>query len=136
MDTPCVRIKSEFVVMATTDVDVLIVGAGPAGSTCAGQLKRYGMNVLLIDKARFPRDKVCAGWITPQVLESLQLDPKDYGPHRTLQPITGFRVGVMAHSSVNIDYGSVVSYGIRRCEFDEFLLRSSGVPVIEGETLS
>ena len=41
--------------------DVIIVGAGPAGSTCAAYLSRAGVNVLLIDKETFPRDKACAG---------------------------------------------------------------------------
>jgi menaquinone-9 beta-reductase len=45
--------------------DALIVGGGPAGSTCAWQLRQAGLDVVVIDKTRFPRDKVCAGWITP-----------------------------------------------------------------------
>ena len=49
--------------------DVLIVGGGPAGSSCARQLRRAGLDVLILDKSEFPRDKVCAGWITPQVVE-------------------------------------------------------------------
>src|SRR5262245_62325162 len=42
-------------------VDVLVVGAGPAGSATAIHLARGGASVLLIDKARFPRDKPCGG---------------------------------------------------------------------------
>ena len=49
--------------------DVLIVGGGPAGSTCAGKLRQAGVDVLVIDKQVFPRDKTCAGWVTPPVLE-------------------------------------------------------------------
>jgi len=49
--------------------DVLIVGAGPAGASCAWRLKRAGLSVALVDKSRFPRDKVCAGWITPAVVD-------------------------------------------------------------------
>jgi len=40
-------------------VDVCIIGAGPAGSTCAFYLARQGVNVLLLDKEKFPRDKLC-----------------------------------------------------------------------------
>ena len=43
----------------------------------------------------FPRDKVCAGWITPQVVDALDLDVDDYRRGRTFQPITGFRVGLI-----------------------------------------
>ena len=72
--------------------DVLIVGGGPAGSACARRLREAGLDVVVIDKAVFPRDKVCAGWITPQVVEDLQIDPDRYRQGRTFQPITGFRV--------------------------------------------
>ncbi len=58
--------------------DVLIVGGGPAGSSCARQLRRAGLDVLILDKSEFPRDKVCAGWITPQVVEELEIDTRDY----------------------------------------------------------
>jgi flavin-dependent dehydrogenase len=45
--------------------DVLIVGGGPAGSVCARQLGDAGFDVVVLDKKTFPRDKFCAGWITP-----------------------------------------------------------------------
>ena len=44
--------------------DAIVVGAGPAGSTTAYRLARSGTSVLLIDKARFPRDKPCGGGVT------------------------------------------------------------------------
>ena len=47
--------------------DVLVVGGGPAGSSCARALHDAGLDVIVLDRAVFPRDKVCAGWITPQV---------------------------------------------------------------------
>lgn len=120
--------------------EVLIVGGGPAGSTCAWRLKQLGVDVRILDRASFPRDKVCAGWITPQVVESLKLDLDEYRSGRVLQPITSFRVGVLdGHAgrdrTVRIDYEQPVSYGIRRCEFDEYLLRRSGVCVQEGVTI-
>jgi flavin-dependent dehydrogenase len=54
--------------------DVLIAGGGPAGSTCAWRLQQAGLDVVVMDRATFPRDKVCAGWITPQVLADVGLD--------------------------------------------------------------
>ncbi|HCR47326.1 MAG TPA: NAD(P)/FAD-dependent oxidoreductase, partial [Marinobacter hydrocarbonoclasticus] len=45
--------------------DIIIVGAGPAGSTLARALEDSGKRVLIIDKQAFPRDKTCAGWVTP-----------------------------------------------------------------------
>ena len=115
--------------------DVLIAGGGPAGSSCAWRLGEAGIEAVILDRAVFPRDKVCGGWITPEVLERLRIDPGTYANARTLQPITSFRVGVIGGKSVPVDYKRVVSYGIRRCEFDEFLLRRSGASVMEGMAL-
>ncbi len=55
--------------------EVLIVGAGPAGSTLAYELARMGIQVLLLDKAPFPRRKTCAGGISVRTLRSLLFDP-------------------------------------------------------------
>lgn len=120
--------------MSADTCDVLIVGGGPAGSTCARTLKRAGLDVLIMDKSVFPRDKVCAGWITPQVVEELDLDTEDYRQGRVLQPINSFITGMgeQAHAAVN--YDKVVSYGIRRCEFDHYLLERSGARVRLGES--
>lgn len=113
--------------------DVLIVGGGPAGSTCAGRLRRAGLDVLLLDKATFPRDKPCAGWLTPQVLETLAIDPDEYRKERLLQEISSFRTGIMQTTPVRTEYGRTVSYAIRRCEFDHYLLQRSDVRQSLGE---
>ena len=102
--------------------DLIIVGAGPAGSTLAQSLQDSGKHILLIDKQDFPRDKTCAGWVTPAVMNTLNIDRDDYSHGRTLQPIRRFRIGMMGQSPVENDHGDVVSYGIRRCEFDTYLL--------------
>jgi geranylgeranyl reductase family protein len=107
--------------------DAIVVGGGPAGSACARQLHRAGFDVVVIDRAVFPRDKVCAGWITPQVIDALDLDCEDYRRGRTFQPITGFRVGLLGSTrDVDTQYDRAVSFGIRRCEFDHYLLNRSG----------
>ena len=75
-----------------TRCDALIVGGGPAGSTCARVLRQAGWHVVVIDRAHFPRDKVCAGWVTPGVFRLLDLDPADYrATGLTIQNITGSR---------------------------------------------
>jgi geranylgeranyl reductase family protein len=51
--------------------DVLVVGAGPAGSTTAYRLARAGARVLLVDRARFPRDKPCGGGLTTRAVRLL-----------------------------------------------------------------
>ena len=118
---------------ACTACDALIVGGGPAGSACARALRRAGLDVLVLDAAVFPRDKVCAGWITPQVVTSLDLDVEEYRRGRTFQPISGFHVGLIdGGAGTETQYGRQVSFGIRRCEFDHYLLERSGARVEAG----
>lgn len=116
-------------------VGILIVGAGPAGSSCAWALRRAGLNPTLLDKRSFPRDKICGGWITPAVFEELQIDPADYSRTHTLQPITGFRTSSMGGVEVETCYERPISFGIRRCEFDDYLLMRSGARIVQGAAL-
>src|SRR5262245_34617492 len=117
--------------------DVLIVGGGPGGSSCARKLRQAGADVIVLDKAVFPRDKVCAGWITLTVVTALERDLDDYRRGRTLQAIRGFRSGVIGRAQdVTTSYDRTVSYGIRRCEFDHYLLDRSGASLRLGETVA
>lgn len=115
--------------------DALIVGGGPAGSSCARELRAQGLDVVVMDKANFPRDKVCAGWITPAVIHALELDVSEYANKRAFQPITAFRSGLIDGESLVTRYSSNVSYGIRRCEFDDYLLKRSGARLWLGTAL-
>jgi menaquinone-9 beta-reductase len=120
----------------TVRCDVLIVGAGPGGSNCARILRRAGVDVLVIDRAEFPRDKICAGWITPPVWEALELSPDEYAASGlTIQPFSGFRTGVMDGPMVETRYATIVSYAIRRCEFDQYLLARARARVLTGTPL-
>lgn len=106
--------------------EVLIIGGGPAGSSCAWKLRQAGLDVIVMDRAMFPRDKVCAGWITPQVLADAGIDVDDYRRDRTFQPIMGFRTGLLGgRREIETAYDHPVSFGIRRCEFDHYLLQRS-----------
>jgi menaquinone-9 beta-reductase len=117
--------------------DALVVGGGPGGSTCARFLRQAGWHVIVADRARFPRDKVCAGWLTPGVFPMLELEPAEYrAAGLTLQEITAFRTSVIGDAPVETRYGHVASYAIRRCEFDDFLLRRASVRVLEHTTVS
>ncbi len=59
------------VVPAQDSADVIIVGAGPAGSTAAILLARAGVDVLLLEKSTFPREKVCGDGLTPRGVKQL-----------------------------------------------------------------
>jgi flavin-dependent dehydrogenase len=116
--------------------DALVIGGGPAGSTAARALRRGGLRVAVLDRAVFPRDKLCAGWITPPVLPLLELDIDHYRTSRTFQPITAFRTGLMGQREIETEYGSPVSFGILRCEFDEYLLQRAGAQLRCGQPVS
>ncbi|HEY7513893.1 MAG TPA: FAD-dependent oxidoreductase, partial [Vicinamibacteria bacterium] len=113
--------------------DVVVVGGGPAGSSCAERLVAAGLDVVVVDGARFPRDKPCAGWITPEVVVALRLDLEDYANGNTLQDITRFRVGRIGGTAREVVYDAPVSHGIRRCELDAFLLARCGAEQRLGE---
>jgi len=122
--------------MPVRSCDALIVGGGPAGSTCARELVRAGLDVVVMDKQVFPRDKVCAGWITPPVVQALRLDSADYAQGRVMQAIRGFRTGMIgAETEVETRYDEAASFGIRRCEFDHYLLQRSQARLRLGEPL-
>ncbi len=75
----------------TIDTDVLVVGAGPGGSAAAYALARHGIDVTVVEKATFPREKVCGDGLTPRAVRSLLdmgVDTDDPGFER----VTGLRV--------------------------------------------
>lgn len=104
--------------------DAIVVGGGPAGSTCAWKLKEAGLDVVVLDRARFPRLKLCAGWVTPEAIADLELDPRDY-------PLS-----FMTFEELQLHWKALTArlksrqHSIRRYEFDDFLLRRSGARVV------
>ncbi|SHI60029.1 geranylgeranyl reductase family [Hymenobacter daecheongensis DSM 21074] len=58
--------------------DVILIGAGPAGAACALALRHSGLRVALLDKARFPRDKVCGDAIPGPALKALRKLSEDF----------------------------------------------------------
>jgi len=105
--------------------DIIIVGGGPAGSAAAQRLKAAGADVLVLDKASFPRHKLCAGWITPEVVRDLELEISSY-PHSFLSfrrlhwHLKGLRLPIPS-----------VQHSIRRFEFDAWLLQRSAAEVVQ-----
>jgi flavin-dependent dehydrogenase len=103
--------------------DALIIGGGPAGSTCAWKLRQAGIDVLILDRASFPRTKLCAGWITPEVIDDLEFDIDAY-PHSFLSfDKLHFHFKYFNFSK------KTTQHSIRRVEFDDYLLKRSGAPV-------
>jgi flavin-dependent dehydrogenase len=107
------------------DVDVIVVGGGPAGSTCAWKLGQAGVDLLVLDRSSFPRSKLCAGWITPGVVADLELDIASY-PHSFMRfDRLHFHIKHLSFTK------KTTQYSIRRIEFDDFLLQRSAAPVHE-----
>ncbi len=103
--------------------DVIIVGGGPAGASCAWALRRHGVACVVLEREPFPRVKLCAGWITPDVFRDLALDPSDY-PHG----LTRLEGLFLSLRGLKLRLPSR-QMAIRRVEFDDFLLRRADVPV-------
>jgi flavin-dependent dehydrogenase len=105
--------------------DAIVVGGGPAGSTCAWKLREAGLDVLVLDRAAFPRSKLCAGWVTPEAIADLEFDPSDY-PH-----------SFMTFDELHLSWKALKAnpksrqHSIRRFEFDDFLLRRSCATVVQ-----
>ena len=104
--------------------DVIVVGGGPAGASAARRLKQGGADVLVLDKEVFPRLKLCAGWITPEVVGYVGLDPASY-PHRFLS----FRRLHWHLKGLHLPI-PCVQHSIRRVEFDAWLLQQSGARLL------
>jgi len=113
--------------------DVAILGGGPAGSTAAYRLARAGKSVLLLDKAKFPRDKPCGGGVTGRAARLLPF---------SIEPVVE---DVADRLDCSLRYGRRITrqargplaYMTQRRRLDHFLLQKAadaGVEVREGET--
>jgi flavin-dependent dehydrogenase len=127
------------------DFDVIVVGAGPAGSTLAAFLGTQGLSTLLLDKARFPRDKVCGEYMSPEALGTLGrlgiLDRVESLAHRKLYGIVIHSYDGVASRGTYRPVGPYAPYrpyglAIRREQFDELLFRHAAtrphVTALEG----
>jgi flavin-dependent dehydrogenase len=102
------------------NADVIIVGGGPAGSVCARELVSAGYRVMILDKAEFPRQKLCAGWVTPRVFSLLDIHPEEYP-----RPLRRFKTLHLRLKGMPIALPTR-QFAIRRFDFDHWLLERSG----------
>ena len=114
--------------------DAVVIGAGPAGSTTALRLAEAGASVLLVDKARFPRDKPCGGGLTMRAVRQCPVDPAPVVEEEVDVVELRFRFGdtVVRHAR-----GPVILMTQRR-RLDAFLLEAAlerGADVREGTTV-
>ncbi len=113
----------------TADADVIVVGAGPAGSAAAHRLAQAGLDVLLLEKTSFPREKVCGDGLTPRAVASLVAMGIDTSVDNGFIRNYGLRIigGGMRLELPWPELASYPSYGLvrPRLDFDELLARQA-----------
>ncbi|MCY4618085.1 MAG: NAD(P)/FAD-dependent oxidoreductase [Chloroflexi bacterium] len=104
--------------------DVIVVGAGPGGSTAAYDLAQAGAEVLLLDRAQFPRDKPCGGGV---LLSAVKLLPYSLDPV-TEQTITSFRVRYKRRWEFEHHYDAPLAIMTQRARLDAYMVdQAAGV---------
>ena len=122
---------------------VLVVGAGPAGSTAAWHLASAGIEVTILEKTRFPREKVCGDGLTPRAVREMQLMGLPHDPAEGWRRNKGLRL-IAGGRTVEVPWpelGNFPDYGLIRTRlgFDESLARhaqAAGAVILEGHSVT
>jgi len=129
--------------LSTNNFDVIIAGAGPAGSSAAIHLARRGLRVLLVEQKKFPRPKLCGEFISPecrQHFEKLGVAVAMSGAGPSMISETVFYSARGHHLSIPSRwFGEPAALGLSRAVMDDVLLRRAkdcGVSVLEGASIS
>jgi geranylgeranyl reductase family protein len=110
-----------MVVMPGNRYDVVVVGGGPAGGTVAYELSRQGIRVLLLEKQKLPRYKVCAGGVTLKAAQLLDFDLSPAFEQEIVRGKCTFRCG----TPVDIEFGEVVGWTVMRDRLDYLILEGA-----------
>ena len=124
--------------LSENQADVIVVGAGPAGSTTAYHLAQAGLDVLLLEKTAFPREKICGDGLTPRAVTQLVRMGIDTSPEAGWLHNKGLRI-LASGLQLDLDWPELAAhpnYGLvrPRADFDELLARQAkqaGVRLLE-----
>ncbi|RYY22622.1 MAG: geranylgeranyl reductase, partial [Chitinophagaceae bacterium] len=135
----------------TISVTVCIVGAGPGGATVALQLNRLGIECTIVDKAVFPRDKVCGDGLSGKVITILEkIDPEmavRFRAFENKQPSWGvsfvspgrYAMPIPYKAGFNKEIDKPIGFVCKRLHFDNFLAeemkKAPGINFIEGVSI-
>jgi geranylgeranyl reductase family protein len=122
---------------------VLIVGAGPAGSTAAWHLASAGIETIVLEKTRFPREKVCGDGLTPRAVREMQLMGLPHLAEDGWRKNKGLRL-IAGGRTVEVPWpelSNFPNYGLIRTRlgFDEALARhaqAAGAQILEGHSVT
>ncbi len=128
--------------MVDNSYDVVIVGAGPAGCAAAYQLAGKGIKIAVIDKATFPRDKICGDALSADVINQFyRMDPglaMKFESFAEKQGVNGVRFYAPNSSKLDMDFQNpnhdkAAGYVAKRSDFDRFwfnqITRLEGVSI-------
>src|SRR5436305_12789972 len=109
--------------------DVAVIGGGPAESVCAAFCATSGLSVVLIEREKFPREKVCGDCLNPEcwpILRRLEIDQGvRASPHGALDWVGVISVGDR-HIRLELPRGGEAEIAIKRSAFDSVLLEGAG----------
>lgn len=127
--------------MNKQEFDIIISGAGPAGSNCAMHLASSGLKITIIDKAAFPRHKICGGGLSDRAVNALKRAPDklwdDFQKFGNKLPVSKIKLTSPDAVSISLNCPANYGYTVMRSEFDSFLLKKAlthkNITFLEGE---
>lgn len=130
-----------FFLMKAFDYDVAIIGAGPAGCSCAVALKKSGLRVALIDKHYFPREKICGDAIPGKAIKYLkEICPEFFSTFLNYSDKLKIQKTAFFYNNNQIEYNwKLEAYNCKRVDFDNlfftFIKEQTSTEIFEGHQI-